>query len=148
MLLDKQLIVSDAQVVTVTAVSTDAIDTGGSNPVRNVGWGEEMRMIVQVNTTALAAGDATVTFELIQADNAALTTNVEVLIARAPIGKAELTAGGAIPFDVVLPANSRRFLGMRYTVGTGPLTAGAFTAALVHDSDRQRYYANGYTNLA
>lgn len=148
MLLDKQLIVSDAQVVTVTAVSTDAIDTGGSNPVRNVGWGEEMRMIVQVNATVLAAGAATVTFELIQADNAALTTNVEVLIASAPIGKAALTAGGAIPFDVVLPANSRRFIGMRYTVGTGPLTAGAFTAALVHDSDRQRFYASGYPNLA
>ncbi len=148
MLLDKQLTVSDAQVVTVTAVSTDAIDTGGSNPVRNIGWGEEMRMMVQVNTTVLAAGAATVTFELIQADNAALTTNVETLIASAAIGKAALTAGGAIPFDVVLPATSRRFIGMRYTIGTGPLTAGAFTAALVHDTDRQRFYANGYPNLA
>lgn len=148
MLLDAQLAVSTNQVVTVTAVSTNAIDTGGSTPVRNVGWGEEMRMAVQVNATALAAGDATVTFEVIQADDAALTTNVEVLIASAPIGKAALVAGGNPPLDVVLPANTRRFIGLRYTVGTGPLTAGTFSAGLVHDTDRQRYYASGYPNLA
>lgn len=148
MLIDKQLTVSDAQVVTVTAVSTDAIDTGTSSPVRNVGWGEEMRMFVQVNTTATAAGAATVTFEVIQADNSALTTNVEVLVASAPIGKAALTAGGVPPLDVVLPSNTRRFIGLRYTIGTGPLTAGAFTATLAHDTDRQRFYASGYPNLA
>lgn len=148
MLLDAQLAVSTNQVVTVTAVSTNAIDLGGSVPVRNVGWGEEMRMAVQVNTTALAAGAATVTFEVIQADDAALTTNVEVLIASAPIGKAALTAGGNPPLDVVLPANTRRFIGVRYTVGTGPLTAGVFSAGLVHDTDRQRNYASGYPNLA
>lgn len=148
MLIDAQLAVSTNQVVTGTAVSTNAIDTGGSSPVRNIGWGEEMRMAVQVNATALAAGAATVTFEVIQADDAALTTNVEVLIASAAIGKAALVAGGTPPLDVVLPSNTRRFIGLRYTVGTGPLTAGTFSAALVHDTDRQKYYASGYPNLA
>ena len=148
MLIDAQLAVSTNQVVTVTAVSTSAIDTGGSSPVRNVGWGEEMRMMVQTATTVAAAGAATVTFEVIQADDAALTTNVETLISSAAIGKAALTAGGPLPLDVVLPSNTRRYIGVRYTVGTGPLTAGAFTAALVHDTDRQKFYANGYPNLA
>lgn len=142
---DKQLMVSDAQVVTVTAVSTNAIDTQNTSPVRQVGIGEEMRMMVSVGLAALAAGAATVTFEVIQADDAALTTNVEVLIASAAIGKAALVAG-AKPLDVVLPPNTRRFIGVRYTIGTGPLTQGTFSAGLVHDTDRQVTYASGYPN--
>jgi len=146
MLVDKQLTVSDAQVVTATAVSTNAIDTGASSVVRNIGWGEEMRMVIQTNVTALAAGAATVVFEVIQADDAALTTNVTSLISTAAIPKASLVQGGVPPLDVVLPATTQRFVGVRYTVANGPLTAGTFTASLLHDSDRQRLYASGYPN--
>ena len=146
MLADKQLLVSDAQAVTATAVSTNAIDTGSSSVVRNIGWGEEMRMVVQTNVTALAAGAATVVFEIIQADDAALTTNVTSLMSSAAIPKASLVQGGVPPMDFVLPATTQRYVGVRYTVATGPLTAGTFTAGLIHDTDRQRYYPTGYPN--
>lgn len=149
MLLDKQLLVSDAQAVTVTAVSTNMIDTGGSNPLRDIGAGEETRMIVTTGQTVAAAGAATVSFDIIQADDAAGTVNVESLGTYGPFAKnsAQLTANNSTPaVDVVMPRNTRRFVGVRYNVATGPLTAGNFTAGLVHDTDRQRYYASGYPN--
>lgn len=145
MYLDKQLTVSDGQNVTVTAVSTDAIDLSAAVPIRDVGVGEELRMVITTGLAALAAGAATVTFELIQADDAALTTNVEVLAATGAIGKAVIVAGYTA-MDIVLPRNTRRFIGVRYTVGTGPLTQGRFTASLVHGNDRQKAYASGYPN--
>lgn len=142
---DKQLTVSDAQAVTATAVSTNAIDTGGSTPLRDVGRGSIMRMIITTSIAATAAGAATVTFELIQADDAALTTNVEVLESTAAIGKATLVIGYTA-MNFVLPSNTRRYIGVRYTVATGPLTAGTFTASLVKDVGSQTNYASGYPN--
>lgn len=145
MILDKQLMVSDAQAVTATAVSTNAIDTQLASPIRDVGTGEEMRMVITCGLAALAAGAAVVTFEVIQADDAALTTNVEVLAGTGPIGKAAIVAGYTA-LDIVLPRNTRRYIGVRYTVGTGPLTQGTFSAGLVHDGDRQKTYPSGYVN--
>ena len=147
MYIDRQTLFSDKQAVTATAVSSDAYDLGATTPIRSAGRGTDLRAFFTVNTTATAAGAATVVFELIEADNAALTTNVTVLAASAAIPVANLTAG-AVPFDVVLPGNTRRFIGARYTVATGPLTAGQVTAGLVLDSDFQRFYASGYFNAA
>ena len=145
MYLDKQLMVSDAQLVTATAVSTNMIDTQLASPIRAVGWGEEMRMVITAALAALAAGAATVTFELIQADDANGTVNVEVLAGTAAIPKATIVAG-YVAMDLVLPRNTRRYIGVRYTVGTGPLTQGTFSAGLVHDTDRQIQYPSGYPN--
>lgn len=145
MILDRQLIVSNAQAVTATAVSTDSIDTQLASPIRDIGTGEEMRMVITCGLAALAAGAATVTFELVQADDAALTTNVEVLSATGAIPKATIVAGYTA-MDTVVPRNTRRYIGVRYTVGTGPLTQGTFTAGLVHDTDRRTNYPSGYPN--
>lgn len=145
MILDKQLMVSDAQPVTVTAVSTNFIDTQLASPIRDIGTGEEMRMVVTCGVAALAAGAATVTFELVQADDAAGTVNVEVLAGTGAIGKALIVAGYTA-LDIVMLRNTRRYIGVRYTVGTGPLTQGTFSAGLLHDSDRQKTYPSGYPN--
>lgn len=143
MLIDAQLAVSTNQAVTTTAVSTNAIDTGGSNPVRNVGWGEEMRMIVTTSVTF--TGGTSIQAELVSADDAALTTNVTSMLAGPVVPVAQAVAGGTPLLDAVLPTNTRRFIGVRYNV-VGTMTAGQASAALVHDTDRQRYYANGYPN--
>lgn len=148
MYIDRQLMVSDGQVVTVTAVSTNFIDTQLTAPIRAVGWGEEMRMIITTRLAALAAGAATVQFELVQADDAAGTVNVESIPGTGPsaaIPKATIVAG-YVAMDIVLPRNTRRYIGVRYTVATGPLTQGTFDAGLVHDTDRQIQYPSGYPN--
>lgn len=142
MLQDRQNIMSDKQAVTATAFSTDQIDTNLTGPIRNVGR-EGLRIVVTCSIAALAAGAATVLFEFGSADDAA-GTNFTPHASVGPVGKAAITAG-SVQMDVMIPDNTREFLMMRYTVATGPLTAGTFTAALVLNSDHQRYYNDGYT---
>lgn len=141
---DKQLTLSDAQVVTATAVSSNALDTGNTNPLRNIGIGEPLFVVFTTSVAATAAGAATVTFEVVQADDSALTTNVEVLVGSAAIPKATLVVGYNLSFAV--PQNTRRFVGVRYTIGTGPLTAGTFTADIRKDRTANINYASGYPN--
>jgi hypothetical protein len=136
------------QTVTVTAVSTNSIDTNpdsiGGNQANDLGRGESLEVAFSVLTTATAAGAATVNFAWVQADDAALTTNVEILVQTGPIPIAKLTAGTVVPLhlDRAAPYTSRRYVGAQYIVGTGPLTAGAFTAAVVKNvADVQNIYA-------
>lgn len=142
MLVDRQTLLSDAQAVTVTAFTSDCYDTGNVSPPRNLGR-EGLRAVVTCSVAATAAGAATVNFEIGQADDAA-GTNYTTLIQGPAIGKAAITAGSK-QFDVPIPDTSQRFIMGRYTVGTGPLTAGTFSFALVRGSDHQRYYPDGYT---
>lgn len=141
-LIDVQALFSDKQVVTTTAVSTNSYDTTAIR--RNIGRaGQRVRFVT--DTAVTAAGAATVTFEVIQADDAALTTNVTVLASSGPVAKTALGLGTS-GFDVSLPDTTQRYVGARYTVATGPLTAGSFTAAIVGEggSGHQRQYGTGY----
>jgi hypothetical protein len=49
--------------------------------------------------------------------------------ATAAIGKAALVAGAQ--FVIPMPTRHRRYVRVNYTVGTGPLTAGKFSAQVV-----------------
>jgi hypothetical protein len=60
------------------------------------------------------------------------------------IGKALLTAGTEV-LRVKVPLDAERYLRTNYTVATGPLTAGTFTAFLAHDRQASRAYASGFT---
>jgi hypothetical protein len=146
MILDNNLLLSGSynaagvltgQTVTATAVSTNTLDTAplslGGNQPNDIGRGEALDVAINVLQAAAAAGAATVNFELIQADDAALTTNVETLVQTGPIPKATLALGAliALHYDRAAPLAPRRYIGVRYTVGTGPLTAGIFSAAIV-----------------
>lgn len=136
MIIDKALQVSDAQAVTASAASTDVIDTGVAN--RAIGDVTSLAAVITVDESATAVGAATVTFSLQDsADNSSFAD----VVASAAIGKAALTAGKqAAVFK--LPPNLRRYIRVYYTVATGPLTAGKFSAQVVMDYDRQRAYPN------
>jgi len=159
MITDKNTRVSTAQVVTATAVSTDSIDL---LQAREIAEGEKLRAYFTVGATVTAAGAATVTFEIIMADDGALTSNVVVIGSSAPIPKANLPVGGtASPHGlatltavqpIVVEANpfigwtGKRFLGVRYTIATGPLTGGNFTCDFVTDiADGKKFYPSGIT---
>jgi|GEM_PF-188638 len=136
------------QAVTATAVSTNTYDTApltlGANQPNDIGRGEPLEVAISVLATVTAAGAATVNFELIQADDAALSVNVETLVQTGAVPKTSLTAGTlvALHYDRAAPLAARRYIGVRYTVGTGPLTAGTFTAALVKNiADVANIYA-------
>jgi hypothetical protein len=131
MITDRELTLSDAQAITATANSTDVIAMTGLR----FGRGQRLRFYVQVDTAFTAAGAATLTIALVQADNAALTTNAETLYTTAAIGKAALIPDGKkFLVDIDIPKQSKNFLGATYTVATGPMTAGAITAGFVTDT--------------
>lgn len=148
MITDALLLLSSAQAVTASAVSTNTVDLSA---VRDVGPGEPVEVDVTVDSTATAAGAATVTFQVITSAAANLSSpNVVSSTDAIPI--ANLTAGrkpiririspqvlNAIPIG-------QRYLGLQYTIATGPLTGGAFTANIVHTGqDVGKNYPSGYT---
>jgi len=127
---DRENLASLEQAVTATAVSTDSLLIGA----RDLGRGRALRAFAQVTETVAAAGAATVNIELIEADDGALTSNVRVLASTGALGKAALPDGTRV-LDVSVPTTTKPYLGFRYTVATGPLTAGKFTAGLVSDTE-------------
>lgn len=88
-------------------------------------------LVVQVTETFASAGAATVTADLVMADDEGLTVNLTVLRSSGAIDKALLTAGYQFRIGGTLPVGiARRYLGLRYTVGVDTTTAGKVSAWL------------------
>lgn len=138
MIVDAFLQVSNKQAVTASAASTDTIDTGVSN--RAIGDDTRLFMVFTVPEAVTAAGAATVTFAI--QDSLDNVSFADVAVTRA-FGKAELVAGKQIVLP--LPLELRRYIRANYVVGTGPLTAGRFSAQITMDYTRDVKYARGYS---
>lgn len=148
MMTDALLQLSSAQVVTASAVSTNTIDLGVS---RDLGTGTDLYAVFNVDAAVTAAGAATVNFQVISSANANLSSP-NVIAQTDAIGKAELTLGRKPIVVCISPAvlnslpTGQRYLGVQYTVGTGPLTAGAFSATITNGGvDVGKHYASGFT---
>ena len=137
--IDQNLVLSDAQAVTTTAVSTKSIDT--ITALRNIGSGEQIEVLVAVGTAFTAGGAATMTVAL--QDSADNTTFADVLVSPA-IAVASLVAGFEA-LRVRVPATTRRYIALNYTVATGPMTAGALTAVLELDRQDNVARPSGFT---
>ena len=124
MYIDKTLQVSNEQAVTVAAASTDVIDFGQANP--DVGMTDQCSMVITTDEAATASGAATVTFSV--QDSADNSTFADVAVTAA-IGKATMVAG--YQHVIPMPTKLRRYCRVYYTVATGPLTAGKFSAQVV-----------------
>jgi len=133
MIIDKLLQVSDAQAVTASAASTDVIDFGQANP--NSGINQITTLAITVDETATAAGAATVTFSV--QDSADNSSFADVAVTAAT-GKAALPAGAQVLIQ--MPVVHRRYVRAYYTVATGPLTAGKFSAQIVTGVQANRAY--------
>ena len=123
MIIDKALQVSNEQAVTSSAASTDVIDTGQTTPDLGA---SDLYLVITTDEAATASGSATVTFSL--QDSADNSSFADVAVTAA-IGKATLVAG--YQHIIPLPIKLRRYLRAYYTVATGPLTAGKFSAQIV-----------------
>ncbi len=93
---------------------------------------------MNTDTTATAADAATVNVNLqTSADNSTWVT----LASSGDLALSALTAGKRIVSQKV-PQGVLRYLRLNYTVGTGPLTAGAFTSGINLDVDgNNKYYS-------
>jgi len=142
MITDKLLRVSTDQAVTTTAVSTDTVDL---SVARDMGEGGDLYMNFAM-TEAFAGGTST-NFEVIIADNAALSSNVVVIGASGAIVTASLPLGTnvAVRLNPQIASLGKRYLGARYTV-SGTNSAGKVTADIVTDvQDGKKFYASGFT---
>ena len=149
--------VSSAGVVTgqaitgaASVVSTNSYDTGpraiGGNQAVKLGAGESLYVCVNIRT---APTDPTsVAFQLIQADDAALTSNVQVIVDSGTIAIASLVAGTNIELEFRRPnpLAAKRYVGVRYVITGTNTNAGTYFAAMVADfAGPQTSYASGYT---
>lgn len=134
MILDKELMFSEKQAVTASAASTNVIDMGTD---RELG-AADVEVYGIVDEAATAAGAATVQVALETDDNSGFSTPT-TLSQTAAIGKATLVAGYKF-FRMKIPYGCERFLRLYYTVATGPLTAGKFTAGIVLNSEVIKAY--------
>lgn len=155
MYVDKQNEFSDAQAVTASAISTNVIDLYAgvvapnvNNVLRDIGSGQDLYLVVMTQTAATDAGsDATLVVSLESDSDPALATSPTVHFTTGALPFATFSVLGAELIAVKLPKGDyERYLGVRYTVASGPLTAGNFDAFLTTDVQSWRAYRRNYVN--
>lgn len=150
MYLDKQAEFSDSQAVTATAISANVMDlisnSSGKNALRDIGTGQDVYLVVQTAVAATDAGsDATLAVTLESDSTVDLATSPTTHFSTGVLAFAAFSPAGTVVAAVKLPAgNYERYLGVRYTVAAGPLTAGQFDAFLTTDVNAWRAYARNY----
>lgn len=151
MILDKRNEFADAVALNTGGAGTyvigDQIDLGAA---RDIGNGQPVYLEIQVATGINAAGAGTVQFQLVSADNAALTTNPVVHAQSAAFVTSTTSgdAGGALAAGTALLIQSlpqegqayKRYVGIRQVTGSQAITAGAVDAFLVHDVANWKSY--------
>lgn len=129
-------------------LSANTIDNAslalGGNQAADVGMGEPVHVAFSVLTAPTVGTN--VRFQIIQADDAALTSNVQVINQTDDIPIANLPAGIVVPvrFDTAQPYLPKRYIGARY-INTGAIATFTVTAAIVKDVQaRQANYKSGF----
>lgn len=130
-MIDKKLAFCENLAVTASGGS-DILDLGeGKDPFGNDAFphlehGAPKFLNILCTETVTADGAATVAFSL-RTDTDPAMGSPTTLLFTAAIGKASLTAGSQV-YKSALPAGCERYMDVYFTVATGPLTAGKFTA--------------------
>lgn len=142
-------VLSGQAIVASPTVSTNSYDTGprsvGSNQPVDLGNGHPLLVSISVLVAPTVA--TSVEFQLIQADDAALTTNVEVLQSSGAIAIASLPIKALVELAFTganLP--SRRYVGVRYVVVGTATSAGTYAAVVVPDRQdvKNTLYKSGF----
>jgi len=133
MILSQNLLLSDDQAITATAVSTNVIDLGvpqapyGGNALnQDVGKGTPVPILIQVTEQFDNLTSLTIALEVSDAAN----LSSSVVLNTQTIVLADLVTGKQTFMQYLPNGVDKRYLGVRYTVtGTAP-TAGKVTAGI------------------
>lgn len=136
MILDERTEFCDADTLTTTTGTNNEGDIIDLSVARDIGNGQPVYVVFQVDTAVTSAGAATVAFQIVSDGTSTIATDGTQTIhytSRA-VPKAELVAG----FTMVVPLpledpDYERYLGVQAVVGTAALTAGAINAFLTLD---------------
>lgn len=136
-ILDANLVVSEDQAITATAISENVINFGALGIVpresaamaRNLGAGVPLPVLVQVVETFATLTSLTVTLETSASSDLSSPT---VLASTGAVALADLTAGSKLggSLNYMPDAEILAYVGLRYTVTGTAATAGKITAAI------------------
>lgn len=159
MILDSNLIFSGAisaagvvtgQTVAATdssVLSTNTVDLAplSGNQVPDIGSGEPFG--VSFSILAAPSAGTSVGFQLVQADDAALTSNLQVIGQTGAIPVANLTTGQLFRVDWprVAPFSPKRYVGVRYVTVGAVAGLSVFAATAKDHPDKATFYKSGYT---
>lgn len=120
----------------------------GGNQAGDGGAGEHL--FVEFSVLTAPTVGTSVRFQIIQADDAALTSNVQVINQSDDIPIASLPAGAIVPvhLDPTAPYTPKRYIGVRY-VNTGAIATFSVAASMVKDVQavKNMYYKSGFAVL-
>lgn len=143
-------VLSGQLITTNSQLSTNTLDNGsltlGGNQASDLGAGEPLE--IEISILVAPATATTVQFQLIQADDAALTSNVQVINQTDAFPIASLPVGTLVPLHVdrSAPYAPKRYIGLR-TVSTGTtVTALSIAAAIVKNVQdlKNIYFKSGF----
>lgn len=139
MYIDRNLRFIEDTAVTVTA---DAPLVPDINIGRDIGISPEIYAVLVVTEAFTAAGAATLDVILTTDDNATLTSDTDMQTLLSAIGKATLVLGYKRVFRIQPGLAFERYLGVRFVVATGPMTAGKLTIFLTTQPELYRQYSD------
>ncbi|MBP8282320.1 MAG: hypothetical protein KAX46_00130 [Chromatiaceae bacterium] len=144
MLLDERTEFADAAAIALNignaiAPNTDVIDLGATPTLRDLGGGERLYLVLQVDTTFVGAG-ATIQFQLASDSTANLATSRTNHIDTGAIALATWAAGYTKVIPLPTEATYERYLGLWMTVATANVTAGKLNAFLTNQAPAQYAY--------
>ena len=111
-----------------------------NTPINDPGRGTAKRLAITVSEEFDSAGDDTTMFvELVMADNEELTTNLKVLARTPIIAQEQLKVGYQFRLSYLPVGISKKWLGLRFNVGTSVPTAGKIRAGLVESMQENEF---------
>lgn len=150
MILDERLEFADAAAIALAVgnailPNSDVIDLGATPTLRDLGAGEPMYLVLQVDTVfgdTAAAGTGYVTIDLVSDSAAALTTSKTTHWTSGAKIVGTWVAGYTLVVPLPSEATYERYLGLWMTVGTTNIISGKLNAFLTHDVAKYTAYPN------
>lgn len=114
-------------------LSTNVVDLASMSPNQaiDLGMGEALEIAIAVLVAPTVA--TSVEFQMVTADDSAISVNTQVVVSTSAILIASLTLGKQVVLHVdrSAPYIARRYLALRYVVVGTPTSAGTYLAELV-----------------
>jgi hypothetical protein len=144
MILDERAEFCDATALNTGAAASyligDVMDLGSTT--QDIGAGEDLYVVIQVDTSATSGGSATGAFHVVTDAQAAIAVDGTATYHLSTQAKAvaTLTAGTLILAAKLPPGTYERYLGVLQTTAVAAFTAGKVNAFLTKDISRWQAY--------
>lgn len=121
----------------------DVIDLGVARNVGMLGGGDELFLVITVDTTATSGGSATGAFNLVTDDNSSMSSPT-VIRQGSAIAVATLVQGYQIAAFAMPNSDSyERYIAIQQTTAVAAFTAGKINAFLTNTPPARRSYPDG-----